>query len=325
MSLVGALISAYTIHRNALFVDISTLALLVYDTFLTFDTELNVVWSKGGWDRSTILYLSSRYPALIASIMEIPFNTNFTYSGKVCMAIFCLVTILRVFALFMSQVILTMRTVALYHGSRKIFILLCSILAPCFFGGLGLLIHFLYLNERMYLLFSHRRSFTSLCFPAIDPIPGFPFPGCVRRAAPGLDLLIIFIIMMFYEFCVMVLLIWQMVKLWRRGQMKHKLIKVIYRDALSSYTFIFAMSLWNVVSIARQGPLAYVLINLVLVTHALLTSRIALRIREEASPDIVETEMSTHCGTTTLAPLDTMGDITTVSSAVDPDWRDDGC
>ncbi|KAJ7717561.1 hypothetical protein B0H16DRAFT_1610758 [Mycena metata] len=105
--------------RLVSFIDVASLTLLVYDTILNAGQEHRYIW-KSKWTLVKCLYLWSRYAAFIdttlAVLKRIYLNTNLS----TCNIIAEFDTIFAGFGIALTEVILMVRTYALYGKSRKL-------------------------------------------------------------------------------------------------------------------------------------------------------------------------------------------------------------
>jgi len=113
------------------YTDIAAVALLVYDFFLTVDREAKYFWPpRKGW--ITFLFFINRYMVFLALTIDAyaQVSTNVTYSFcKFAIGVWLLVT--DILQLMVTDIILWVRVCALYGNTKKIRILLFSLLTLC--------------------------------------------------------------------------------------------------------------------------------------------------------------------------------------------------
>ncbi|KAF8193810.1 hypothetical protein BJ912DRAFT_960577 [Pholiota molesta] len=99
--------------------------LLVYDFLCTFDQELAYVWtSPSQWSAGTVLFILNRYLPFIDTFMALRLKLAVN-SLETCMKQYRVVTWFIVCGIIISEVILLLRTYAIWEGKRAVLVILC--------------------------------------------------------------------------------------------------------------------------------------------------------------------------------------------------------
>ncbi|KAL4256583.1 DUF6533 domain-containing protein [Pleurotus pulmonarius] len=90
-----------------------------YDYLLMFPTEVRYVWQVQ-WGIGKVLYLLSRYPLLLASLVDLHRMTSHVASEAECHVLYSLVYHTMAFAIVISEIILIIRVWALWQTLRGV-------------------------------------------------------------------------------------------------------------------------------------------------------------------------------------------------------------
>jgi len=263
------------------YVDSASVAILVYDYFLTLPNEVRLIWPYPG-SLITVLFFIIRYPPVLDSAVLLTRGFSST-SVSAYRALYDAQVYFYVAGLFFSNVVLLLRTAAVWNNSRRVLIGLIALLTVV--GTISVYFVVGYLSG---LQFQHS-----------------PFPS-----APGHfvednknTLYVPYASLMIFETVVLIL------TLLKASGLKQvsDLHKTVYRDSLYFYFCLFAISTANVAVLAA-GPveLRPILTSPHRVLHSILSGRLILNINEAAAKPREEgsnTSSSFFFGTSLQHPI----------------------
>ncbi|KAH8828631.1 hypothetical protein DL96DRAFT_1813994 [Flagelloscypha sp. PMI_526] len=245
----------------------AAVTILVWDWILTLDLEIRLVWPNK-WSFGKILFLLNRYLPFADILVGIVFSLTVDggTESQVCAKFFACITWLEVIGILVVQVILILRTWALYGRNKWVLAVLLSLLAGtvtvCCVMDQGLL------------------SSTVWAGPTL-----FGVSGCTVIRADNLRgrLAGNYLAIMAFESVVLLFLIIRVVKV-RKAFAGSHLMQIIYRDGIMFYLFLFLVSIVNVVTVFMVHQ-AYctVLVLFQRAMHSVAAGRILLDIRQVAS------------------------------------------
>ncbi|KIM44057.1 hypothetical protein M413DRAFT_443118 [Hebeloma cylindrosporum] len=254
------------IMRLVTYFDVSASTLFVWDYMLTFRMEVDLVW-KSKWTFMKGLYLFQRYlPFIDTAWLVLYRQTGGNLTRTACWDTYHASGVLMIVGLAASEMILTIRTWAVWNRNRRLSIIL-PILYALVWGSC-----FFFLSKFLNSLRS-----------SDPPYPGFK--GCfVTHASKDLNFL--WVLLAVWNTMVLMLMLIPAVRTYRSGGENGRLFKTVYRDGLIYYLYLFALALANVIVIATlpsqfQEPLTV----MERVIHSMLASRVLLEIRAQAGED----------------------------------------
>ncbi|KAJ6562822.1 hypothetical protein DFH09DRAFT_1159700 [Mycena vulgaris] len=103
------------------YVDVAFLTLLTYDTLFNVDREYRHIW-RSKWGVVKILYLWTRYSTFIDTVLAVQKRLNGDLDQSSCRALTNFTTIFAGFGIGITEIILMIRTYALYGGSKKLLV-----------------------------------------------------------------------------------------------------------------------------------------------------------------------------------------------------------
>jgi len=270
---LALLLSALRTMRLVTNFTVASCAIFVWDYILTFRMEVDLVW-RSKWSFMKGLYLFQRYLPFIDTTWLILYAQTGSRLTKVtCQKIYPSAAVLMMVGFATSELILTLRTWAVWDRNRRLTIIL-PILYGLFWGS-TLVIVGIYVN--------------SMTFG--DPSnPGFPW--CFLTHAPNKLLVYPWMLQTCWNTLMLVLMLVPTLRDYRsRGHRDGALMKVVYRDGVIYYLYLFVLSFINAV-IFKTLPLQYqqLLIPMERVLHSMFASRVLLHIRaqkERTLPDTI--------------------------------------
>ncbi|KAJ7046115.1 hypothetical protein C8F04DRAFT_1387757 [Mycena alexandri] len=94
-------------------------AILVYDWMCTLDQEITYVWSRPQWSTGTFVFIVNRYLPFIDIFLALTAKLTHISPGR-CLTRFKIVGWLTVMGIFLSEVVLMLRTLALWDRKRAV-------------------------------------------------------------------------------------------------------------------------------------------------------------------------------------------------------------
>ncbi|KAH8828630.1 hypothetical protein DL96DRAFT_1012758 [Flagelloscypha sp. PMI_526] len=246
---------------------LSALSILIWDWLLTLDLEIRLVWPNK-LSVGKVLFFLARYLPFVDILVGIIFSKKVDAGtdGRACSIIYAWMIWLEVFGIHVVQVILILRTWALYGRNKWV---LAGLVAMLF-----VTVAFCGTTDQLLL--------KSIVWagPAFSGIS-----GCIVIRADDLRVRLAgnYLAIMALESIILLALLFRVMKL-RKVSSASPLINIIYQDGLLFYFFVFVVSIVNVVTVFTV-PQAYcaVLILFQRAMHSVAASRILLDIRQVAS------------------------------------------
>ncbi|KAJ7119415.1 hypothetical protein C8R44DRAFT_788018 [Mycena epipterygia] len=226
--------------------------ILVYDLICTIDQEILYVWPQP-WSMSTALFLLNRYLPFVDTFLGL--SAKFTrLSPEQCLLRNKAVGWLSVLGIMLSEVILMLRTYAIWERKRSVLVFLCSLALAAFIP----MAVFVYLETR------------TLHYAATDGL------GCLLSDA-GSILLFGYLMIMISETAIAVLTAIKAYRDLRRSRVPWVL--KLYQDGMLFYAYLLLVSIANVmVPIMAPEMFANWLATPQRVLHSVLCTRVLLLI-----------------------------------------------
>ncbi|TDL23407.1 hypothetical protein BD410DRAFT_787230 [Rickenella mellea] len=241
----------------------ATGTLLVYDyLFVTFEREVTLVWSQK-WTWGKVMFMLNRYLPFIDTFLSLHLLTT-ENSGSECLNGFIAVTWLILFGIIIAEVILMMRTYAIWALKRSIYIGLATI-------ALVLYIPAIVITEIEVRSYAYAGS------------PN----GCVKTKSSSKIIFLAFVLLVISETVIVVLTVVRVWKLMRRG--RSRLLVTMYHDGLIYYIYLLGMSVINlIIPLAAPPDFSNWLTTPQRVLHSILCTRVLLHIRAgNLEPDML--------------------------------------
>ncbi|KAF9070510.1 hypothetical protein BDP27DRAFT_1510470 [Rhodocollybia butyracea] len=263
---------------------VSSAVLFLYDWMLLLPVELEVVWSEK-LQPSNVLYIIQRYMPFVDTI-GLLFAVDFVQpiEPNTCRILYNTSAWMYLIGIALTEVVLTMRTCALWGKDIKLTIGLAIFFVACWI--LDAYIVHLFLDSQAYI-----------------PSPILRI-GCVIVGGKPI-LSVGWVIVMVYEAMILTLTLIPGVAFFpasytfRSGSWS-ALTTVVYRDGITYYLLLFGLSLANLLTVLLL-PVSFYILSLVpsthplaqhnlqnlfipyqRVMHTLLTSRVILHIRSQS-------------------------------------------
>ncbi|KAF6756799.1 hypothetical protein DFP72DRAFT_260908 [Ephemerocybe angulata] len=250
--------------RNARLVsyfNVASACIMVYDILITLGEEYRSIWT-GRMGIMKILYLFARYSTVfeVGVVLWEQAVPGDWYRG--CKISFDINVWLFVIGLGFGEMIMSMRTWAVWKRSKKLGIFLLIFWPVCWIAGFVIA-----------GLFAKTVKF--------DPSPMSQFKGCfVTEASP--ILFIAFVILLLYDTVNLVLISIPAYNTYRRGGTS-QLVRSVYTDGIVYYVYLFALSALNIIVIVKMPTDLVTLLSMMeRVLHAVLTCRVVLHMHNVA-------------------------------------------
>ncbi|KAK7040586.1 hypothetical protein R3P38DRAFT_428577 [Favolaschia claudopus] len=247
---------------------VSSAMLWVYDYILTFDREVSLIWASQ-WSLTKILFLVSRYSAVVDLPMALYYSMAPHIAVKHCSRLHEAISWSIFVGISVAEVILVVRTYALSGCNRYVLLIFLSLWASGTCVCIVLVV--LFFRSAVY-----------------EPPPFAGIPGCYLASGNKVILTMPFILVLSYDTNIMAYTLWLGIN--KHRHLKSPLKNILYRDGITYYIVLSAISLLNVLILespiipqtALQGLGTHVFFFLLVflsVMHSILSTRIILHIR----------------------------------------------
>ncbi|KAA1472314.1 hypothetical protein DENSPDRAFT_173871 [Dentipellis sp. KUC8613] len=240
------------------YMQVACLALLTYDTMLTFEQEVEFIWSRK-LNAPQILYFVSRYSPYIDITLDVYNYIAMHPDPDVCWTTDGISSVFYSIGIALSEIILMIRTSALYDRSSK------------FLYAFGTI----WIVGTSVALWAISEYVKSMDF---EPQPNPAVPGCNLAHASSI-IFVCFAVLLIVESIIVCCTIWKGIMLIREARTSN-LLRIFYTDSVMYYLAIFPFTVGNVV-IALTAPteLFDLFVALTRVLHGMLCCRIILHLR----------------------------------------------
>ncbi|TCD64263.1 hypothetical protein EIP91_004302 [Steccherinum ochraceum] len=259
-------------------------ALLVYDYILTFDSEVNLIWSSN-WSTVKVLFVLTRYLPFSDMFLVLYYQTKTGIDSETCKRMYFPTVWLIIIGIVVAELVLVVRTWALWGRSRNIAICL----------GIACVVALLpvFVVESVFL---KTLRFSQYSDPRI--------PGCLLTGGSSIAA-VNFIVVILFETFLLVLTLIVGVQRYRRLRGGSGLVAVLYRDGVLFYVYLLRQSasysssaqllltpqivtsIANLVlNIVAPRELAGILASFQRILHSLLAARVLFNLREAAMREV---------------------------------------
>ncbi|KAF8877963.1 hypothetical protein BD779DRAFT_1226796 [Infundibulicybe gibba] len=241
---------------------LASFTILVYNYVLTFEQELGVIWMSQ-WTITKMFFVLTRYIPFInmALIMYHLFSPNL--HGHACFVVYQGTIWMFVIGLLIAEGILTLRTWAIWGRTHP----RLNVILPIVFAIFGIS------EFSMMVVFAR----SMIVVPSVPVL----LPSCLITGRTH-AIVICWTILMVYDALMLVIMVTQGLKNFPL-EGNSRLLKVVKRDGIIYYCYIFALSVLNIVIVLTQpADLLFLFAPLECVIHSVLTAQIIFHIRAEA-------------------------------------------
>jgi len=225
MSLPPAALEAWVDYEIFLHFEVADMALLAYDYMLTFLEEVEFVWKKP-FSPVTLVFVITRYLPFIDNTFASIYDFVPNLSSPACKLLYRFQYWSFVVGICIAEVVLILRTIAIWHGDKRIAIFLGTLAA-------GIVAPVLYYIAKYLQTFTDPfEAFRSLS-PAFHKLIS-TLPSCT--AAASRDHIIIFYVLFTVSEAVVLMLTLLRAKAYRAEPFK--LFKALYHDGIAFSTYL---------------------------------------------------------------------------------------
>jgi len=249
---------------------VSATALFIYDYVLTLHLEIKYIW-RSPWTYTKVLFLLIRYLAFMAVVLNFSDSMFQELSVETCKIMYILVAWFMVIQIALSEVVLCVRTWAVWNRNKAVGIGLVVVI-------LGLLVFECIALKTPYHVVKYPSSLSRLSGCS---------PSYFESLWPNYAALVI------GQSIVFVPMVISAYRTWRTGY-SGELSHVIHRDGIIFYFYLLCFTVITlVISIVVPIDMANLLHPLQSLLYAVLTTRLVFRIREVGNRGL-ETELHTR-------------------------------
>lgn len=243
---------------------LASVVALAYDVIITLPEEVEHVW-RGKWRWTTLLYFVNRYVVGIEQVLWLIFGIVPNISYRYCLGVVYLDALSPAFSIMPAQLILIMRTIALWQKDRRIAIGLVSVLVLA-----DLVIIVCTIIVAASLKFQEQPIVQSILGCNGDYVS-----VSITASLPAYSSLMVFDTIVFIATMIAT------IKNFRTGN--SRLLTVLYRDGITYYAFVLAAGIANLVFFVslpsdRQG-LRGAALPMLRSAMSIIASRIVLNVR----------------------------------------------
>ncbi|KAH9964885.1 hypothetical protein BC827DRAFT_895970 [Russula dissimulans] len=241
--------------RLASSVAVASAALIFYDWLLTYDDELSFFWRRGKITCGRILFVLARYPGLACAIVGLLPLTTTINNVTTCLTV---VTILS------SELILAMRTWAIWERSRAILVFLVVLTIACAIPAIAVVERDAVTAD---VVSSATSSGTQTCRTLMSAIK--------------LAWVVPYVVVIVFEVVVLSLTLYKVLRLHKDLPLlagRSKLLDVLWIDGVIYFIFMLSLGIVNVgLALHVSDPeLRDGFTQLQTVSHSILSTRIVL-------------------------------------------------
>ncbi|KAJ7246943.1 hypothetical protein C8J57DRAFT_1359687 [Mycena rebaudengoi] len=271
--LVEAIEVAYQTFANNC-ATVAFVAILVYDWLLTLGPEVEYIWNQK-MSFGKILYLINRYLVLVDLIILLNSYTNPIIHGSraqvsSCSILFCtpwfhIDSWLGFISIVAVDTMMSLRTWAMWHRSKKILIFLVILQVLC------------NLAEGGATLWASLTLFSIPSPNNIQPcLQGFARPDVLYALWMGVIV---------WDLAIMILTLIRAGSTMRLQETTNAIITCVVKDGVQYFILIFLIAIGNIIvlNVAPGPPLAIMLLTLQRVTNSVIGSRMMLNLRGTVS------------------------------------------
>ncbi|KAF8590853.1 hypothetical protein K439DRAFT_1657189 [Ramaria rubella] len=260
---VSVLVVALEVTRAAVFCNIASYAMLLYDYLLTLESEIQYIW-PAPWSLGKVMYFCTRYPGLAdGALLTYLHTAPRSITNQECSNIYKATGWMIMGGVLIAEFVLIFRTWAIFGKNKILAIMLlvfgCLLIIP------AVVFEYKGLDETQFV---HLRTLSTTCW---------------EINSPGAILFVDYIFIAVFESLILVLTVYKGVQHLRYN--RSNLVFTLYRDGVLFYVYLIGFSLVNIILLVlgpKPGP------NLMLMQralHSILTARLLLNLREAAARD----------------------------------------
>jgi len=241
--------------------NVAIYAVMIYDYISCLPDEINFMWAAE-WRAGKTLYIVNRYLVFVDPTILMVYLLGTDSNPVTCNALLAGTSWIAIAGITISEIILSMRTYAIWGQSRSI---------------LGVLV---VLNLAMFV------SNIVTVHAFLGTVTYGPSPANIVIACAPLSIdshiWIAYAFLMLFELTIVILTVWKAFSTWVQG--RNALTMTLYRDAIMFFVFLFLMSIANEVLQATPKLSTFydLLTDTQRIMHAILSGKILLHLRMQA-------------------------------------------
>ncbi|KAJ8088108.1 hypothetical protein PM082_013659 [Marasmius tenuissimus] len=245
---------------------VACFAILIYDTIITFDQEYRYIWQRK-WHFLEILYFCIRYTPFIDTTIAVYKRLDPTFSK--CDGLGTFTTIFSGFGVGLSELILMIRTYALYNSSRRILVFFVVLWLSV--GGVS-----------FWAITRWTHSADS--YVQIFPPEATTSVTCYLGRASNIGL-VCYLSLLAGETVIVLMTTWKALSTWwtTAHELSFKtspLIVSLHRDGILFYFCILPFTIVNVIAVLRLPEGLLLIADTPLrIVHSILACRLVLHVR----------------------------------------------
>ncbi|KAL4255617.1 hypothetical protein AB1N83_012682, partial [Pleurotus pulmonarius] len=221
---------------------------LVYDFLCTFDQEVAYVWSAP-WTFGSVLFFLNRYLPFVDTFVSLRLLTSNSQTPEQCTTQFRIVLWFIFFGIFTSEIILMLRTYAIWNRRRSVQITLCALCLLVFVPG---------------VIVTHLESASLVYGPSED--------GCNLDHA-SVIIFVAYVLLVISETIIVALTLIKAFQHLRHT--RSSWVVQLYRDGFLFYLYLLGFAVANViVPVAGPPELANWLATPQRIAHSVLCNRV---------------------------------------------------
>jgi len=260
---VTATIIALQQNTIVSYIDVCSVALLVFDWSLTLDSEIKFIWDSP-WNLGRILFFLTRYPPFINVALAIFYRMVYSLPASTCSTISDVRSWIAIFGIIVAEVILTLRVWILWDRSRKVG--LAVLLASFLTGAAGVV---------DYVLFAG--GYTFVATQSLSP----NISGCFFIKG-HIALLWTLVALMIHQTFIFTLTVVHCIRNFRLRSYGTSLLRTFYLDGVIYYLAQQALSVVNLVVIitTHSSHMVNIMTYIQGVLLSILSARMILHLHE---------------------------------------------
>ncbi|KAF9465284.1 hypothetical protein BDZ94DRAFT_388314 [Collybia nuda] len=256
------IVNSLSSHPILLFIHVSGVTLLIIDWLFTLDIELVNAWG-GVWNKGRTLYFLTRYSAFFDAPIMLYYNMAVSVPPLLCARLYLVASTLSIFGIVVAELIMTIRVWALWGRRRDIGIVLIT---AAFVNGMAAIVIYSIRQSSQYVVMGHLSSAIPGCFPIAmtDFTTAWPFVPLAT-----------------HQTIVFLLTAVKGIQHYRNRVYGSSLIDTFYRDGITYYALLFALSIANIAATPQFHTAApSFLTSLQRTAHSILSARMLLHLRQ---------------------------------------------
>ncbi|KAK0448310.1 uncharacterized protein EV420DRAFT_853206 [Desarmillaria tabescens] len=246
--------------RAVSYVLVASATLMIHEWSMLFEQEVTLIWHSP-WNLVKILYLMSRYFPIIDVAIALQEHIQPRADPKICLINNNISTVSAGVGIAISELILIVRTCALYGNYKRAVY------------GLGL-VWAIWVSANIWVLITFMKS------TVFEYQPSSVLPGCYL-ASESPVIFVCFASLLLLEAVLLVLHVWKALRLLRGS--RNALVSTFFRDGVIYYICLFPLALANVlVILLAPDDMLDLLDTLMRVFHSTMCCRLLLGLRQAA-------------------------------------------